>query len=229
MEEIKTISLTLPFNLGSVNCYPIETEAGYVLIDTGSSRMRKDLEKRLKSISCLPDKLKLIILTHGDFDHTGNAAYLRRKYGTKIAMHYDDSGMVEQGDIFQNRRKGNIFLSKAAAFLFGFGKSERFRPDLYLENKTDLSVYGFNAKVIHIPGHTKGSIGIITDAGDVFCGDLLVNGNKPSINSLIDDIKEATDSINKLKSLGIKTVYPGHGKPFSMDELDIQSKVSVNE
>lgn len=217
--KIRTITLSLPFRLGSVNCYLIETETGYVLIDTGSSRMRKDLEKKLKNIGCLPSNLKLILLTHGDFDHSGNAAYLRKKYGATIAMHYDDSGMVERGDIFWNRNKGNILFKKAAAVLFGFGKSERFKPDLYLEGESDLSVYGFDATVFHIPGHTKGSIGIITAAGDLFCGDLLVNGNKPSLNSLIDDMKVATGSINKLRALAINTVYPGHGKPFSMDEF----------
>ena len=78
---------------------------------------------------------------------------------------------------------------------------------------------GLNAKVISLPGHTEGSIGIITATGDLFCGDLLVGGKEPSINSFIDDMTEAKSSINKLKSRGIKTVYPGHGKPFPMDKL----------
>ena len=109
-QEIKTISLLLPYRLGSVNCYLIQTATGYILIDTGCSNKRADLEKEIESVGCKPGNLKLIVLTHGDFDHAGNAACLRKKFGTKIAMHYDDSGMVEHGDMFWNRKKGNILL-----------------------------------------------------------------------------------------------------------------------
>jgi len=215
-QKIKTISLLLRYKLGSVNCYLIETDTGYVLIDTGSSNKRTDLEKELISAGCKRGSLKLIVITHGDFDHTGNAAYLRRKFGTKIAVHYDDSGMVERGDMFWNRKKGNILIRMIAPILFGFGKSARFKPDLYIEDGYDLSGYGFDAKVLHIPGHSKGSIGILTAAGDLFCGDLLINNNKPVLNSIMDDSSAANASIEKLKSLEINTVYPGHGKPFPM-------------
>jgi len=131
MRKIITISLPLPYKLGTVNCYLIEIDTGHILIDTGCSNNRNDLEKEFESADCKPENLRLIILTHGDFDHTGNAAYLREKFGAKIAMHRDDSGMVERGDMFWNRRKGNILLGLIARILFGFGKKERFKPDLY--------------------------------------------------------------------------------------------------
>jgi len=212
--EIKTISLLLPYRLGSVNCYLIKTDIGHILIDTGCSNRRTGLEKELESAGCKPGNLKLIVLTHGDFDHTGNAAYLRKNFGTKIAMHYDDSGMVERGNMFWNRRKSNIFLRIIAPILFGFGKSQRFKPDSYIEDGDDLSEHGFDAKVLHIPGHSKGSIGILTAGGELFCGDLLENKDKPVINSIMDDSVAANASVEKLKSLKIDTVYPGHGKPF---------------
>ena len=216
-QEIKTISLLLPYKLGSVNCYLIETDTGYILIDTGGSNKRNDLEKELESAGCKPGYLKLIVLTHGDFDHTGNVAYLRKKFGTKIAMHYDDSGMVERGDMFLNRKKPNILIRTMVPILFGFGKSERLKPDLYIEDGYDLSEYGFDAKVLCIPGHSKGSIGILTAGGDLFCGDLLEMTDKPGLNSIMDDLAAANASVEKLKSLKINTVYPGHGKPFPME------------
>ncbi len=46
----------------------IETDTGYILIDTGGSNKRTDLEKELASAGCKPGYLKLIVLTHGDFD-----------------------------------------------------------------------------------------------------------------------------------------------------------------
>jgi len=218
-QQLRTINLALPYKLGSVNCYLVETEASYVLIDTGCSKNRTDLERELESAGCKPGDLKLIVLTHGDFDHAGNAAYLRDKFGAKIAMHRDDSGMVERGDMFWNRRKGNILLGTIARILFGFGKSERFKPNFYIEDGYDLSEYGFDAKVLHLPGHSKGSIGILTSDGDLFCGDLFENKDRPSLNSIMDDLTAANAGVKKLKSSKISIVYPGHGKPFPMEQL----------
>jgi len=213
--EIKTINLSLPFKLGSINCYLLETGTNYILIDTGCSNKRKDLEKKLESADCQPGNLKLIVLTHGDFDHSGNAAYLHERFGAEIAMHPDDSGIVERGNICWNRKKWNTFIRIIAPVIFRFGKSHRFKPDHYIEEGYDLTVYGFNARIIHIPGHSKGSIG----DGDLFCGDLIVNRGKPRLNPLIDDRAAANVSIEKLNNLNIRTVYPAHGRPFPMEML----------
>ncbi|MGB9978788.1 MBL fold metallo-hydrolase [Methanobacterium sp.] len=220
-QEIKTIELPIKLGvikLGSVNCYLVKNGTDYILIDTGPSNKRFDIEKELEGAGCTPENLNLIILTHGDFDHTGNADYLREKFDAKIAMHYGDLEMVRHGDMFWNR-KGHFIIKMIAPILFGFGKSERFRPDLHIDNEHSFSEYGFNAKVIYLPGHSKGSIGILTDDGDLFCGDLLTNNKKPTLNSIIDDKAEAEGSVEKLKNLKLKTVYPGHGKQFSMDEM----------
>jgi len=217
MRKIVTISLSLPYKLGTVNCYLIETDTSYILIDTGCSNKRAELEKELESAGCKHGNLKLIVLIHGDFDHTGNASHLREKFGAKIVMHHDDSGMVERRNMFWNRRKGNILLGMIARILFRFGKRERFKPDLYIDEGYDLSEYGFDAKVLHIPGHSKGSIGILTADGDLFCGDLFENKDKPILNSIMDDLTVANASAEKLKKLRIKTVYPGHGKPFPIE------------
>lgn len=225
--QIKPINLLLPLNLGSVNCYLSQNDTDYILIDTGSSNIRTEIEGVLKSAGCKPGNLKLIILTHGDFDHTGNAAYLRKKFNTKIAMHHDDSGMLERGDMFFNRKKPNILIRMMlpiVSIIFGFNKSERCKPDLYLEEGYDLFKYGFDAKVVYIPGHSKGSIGILTSDGDLFCGDLLENIDEPAFSAIIDDLTAANTSIEKLKGLKINTVYPGHGEPFSMETFIANSK-----
>jgi hydroxyacylglutathione hydrolase len=221
-QEIKTISLPLPYRLGSMNCYLVETGTGYVLIDTGCSNRHAELVEDLESAGCTPGRLDLVVLTHGDFDHAGNAAYLRERFGTKVAMHRDDAEMVERGDMFCNRRNANILIrvvSPMLSALFGFGKSERFQPDLFIEDGYDLSEYGFDAQVLHIPGHSRGSVGILTAGGDLFCGDLLNSTDKPALNSIIDDLAAANASVARLRSLGVNTVYPGHGRPFSLEEL----------
>ncbi len=226
-QRVRTISLSLPFRLGSVNCYLIETDVGFVLIDTGGSNKRADVEKELEKAGCRPGNLQLVVLTHGDFDHTGNGAFLREKFGAKIAMHHDDSGMVERGDMLSNRESGGVLLRMLAPLLFGFSKSDRFVPDLYVDEGYDLSDYGWEATVLSIPGHSRGSVGLLTASGELFCGDLFTNIDRPALNSLMDDLGAAKASVDKLRSLEIGTVYPGHGQPFAM-ELFTSSLVGAN-
>jgi hydroxyacylglutathione hydrolase len=217
VQEIKTISF------GGVNCYLLINDIGLVLIDTGFSKNRVDVERELENAGCTPETLKLILLTHGDFDHSRNAAYLREKYNVKIAMHIDDEGMVEKGDLFYNRNANFLMRMMGKIMLFflrgGLKKDERFTPDLHIDDGYNLSEFGLDATVLYVPGHSKGSIGILTSTGDLFCGDLLENTKKPSKNSLIADKKAFNESIEKLKGLKISTVYPGHGEPFPMEQF----------
>jgi hydroxyacylglutathione hydrolase len=218
MANIKTIITMMPFKFGSVNCYLVENNANYVLIDSGSSNQRDELVKEIEKAGCKPRNLKLIVITHGDFDHTGNAAYLRNKFDVKIAMHNDDVKMAEHGDMFSNRKKPNILIRKIIPLVFGFGKRKRFKPDILIEEGDDLFEYGISAKIISIPGHSKGSVGILLENGDFFCGDLFENLAGPSLNSIMDDMVAAKASIERLKRLDTKTIYPGHGKPFTMEQ-----------
>jgi hydroxyacylglutathione hydrolase len=218
--EIATIRLALPFRLGAVNCYLVKTGSGHILIDTGSSNRRAGLEAELVRAGCTPGTLDLIVLTHGDFDHTGNAAYLRRTFGAQVAMHADDVGMAERGDMFAGRTSGSRLLRLAAPLLstlFGFGRAERFTPDVTLDEGNDLVEYGLRAKVLSLPGHSKGSIGILTADAELFCGDLLDNTDRPVLNDLMDDPVAGKASVTRVQSLSIHTVYPGHGEPVPME------------
>ena len=207
--------------LGIVNAFWVEVKDGFVLIDTGLAQQWEKLETDLIYFGCLPDKLKLVIITHGDFDHTGNCAELQEKYKARIAIHQADAFMAENG-VFLNRKVRTlagriiILLSRWRNRKASFPK---FKPDILLRDEQSLEEYGFNAKIIHIPGHTKGSIGILTEEGDLFAGDTLVNSRKPDIAMFIDNFQELKNSINKLKKLNIKKIYPGHGKPFLLQQL----------
>lgn len=210
--EIKTII----FGRFNGNCYLLRTDKGFVLIDTGLKSKRRKVEEELISQGCKPGNLDLIIVTHGDFDHTGNCAYLREKYGTKIAMHKNDAGMVEKGDMFWNRQKGNKIIKILINVFF---KISKFKPDFYIDENSNLSTFGLNAKILYLPGHTKGSIGVLTYDKNFFCGDLFINQRTPKPNTLVDNIDEFKESVNKVKSLDINKVYPGHGQPFQMSFL----------
>jgi hydroxyacylglutathione hydrolase len=77
-------------------------------------------------------------------------------------------------------------------------------------------------------GHSKGSIGLLTADGDLFCGDLLANVGQPDLWSIIDDREAAHASVEKLKGIAINTVYPGHGQPFPMQEFLKPTKSSAS-
>jgi hydroxyacylglutathione hydrolase len=217
--HMEIITITCHYLFG-VNIYILKNEGRCFLIDTGMAKRRAQLEKMLQETSCQPGDLELIIITHGHLDHVGNTVFLRDKYMAKVAMHKGDYGMVESGDMFVDTRRG---LATRLVGLFmrilGLSHYEKFTPDIYLEDNQDLSAYGLTATIVHIPGHSKGSIGVLTSNGDFFCGDLLVNTDKPAMNTLIDDSTEMDVSIERLRPLKIKTVYPGHGKPFQMQRF----------
>lgn len=220
---MKIITLPLPFKMGSVNCFLVETEAGFILVDTGGPKNRDELMRTLEDSGCRPENLNLIVLTHGDYDHAGNAAYLRDHYGVRIAMHYYDSGMVETGDMFFNRGRMNIVMRKMLPMMFGFSKEERFKPDIYLREGTSLKEFGWDARVLHIPGHSKGSIGLLTPERNLICGDLFENIKLPTYNSLSPDIPTSRNSAKRLAAFKVLTVFPGHGTPFQLEELVIEA------
>jgi glyoxylase-like metal-dependent hydrolase (beta-lactamase superfamily II) len=217
--QIQTIPLPMPFHMGLVNSYLIQKDGAFFLIDTGSSYSRKVLVAVLENAGCQPGMLNLIILTHGDYDHTGNAAYLRKLFGAKIAMHAADAGMLTRGDMFEGRKRPNALIRKLIPMLSGFGKAERCAPDILLLDGEHLSAYGLDARVVGIPGHSQGSIGILTVDGELFCGDLLENLKKPALGSIMDDVPTARTSLQKLRDLNVQVIFPGHGRPFQMHEL----------
>jgi glyoxylase-like metal-dependent hydrolase (beta-lactamase superfamily II) len=98
--EIIRLNLSMPFGLGGVNAYLLKNGTSSILIDTGASNQRTILERRLDHAGRKPGGFPLIILTHGDFDHTVKAAYLNSKFGANIAIGEGDFGMLEYGDLF---------------------------------------------------------------------------------------------------------------------------------
>lgn len=209
--------------LGFVNAYLLTTGDGYVLIDTGLPFQWEMLERELQSAGCLPGTLKVVLITHGDWDHTGNALRLREKYKVKIAMHTGDANQVEKG-VFLKRKVRPLaywILFTARMMLRSLQKnkmsSPKFTPDILLSDGQSLEGYGLNAKIIHLPGHTPGSIGILTDTGDLFSGDTFVNRKKPDSANIIENEKALRNSLDRLRKMNVKMVYPGHGKPFAME------------
>jgi glyoxylase-like metal-dependent hydrolase (beta-lactamase superfamily II) len=210
---------TRRIELSYVNAYLVTAGDGYVLIDTGVPRQWDRLEGELRSAGCLPGRLKLAIITHGDVDHTGNAAVLQHRYGVKIAMNQADVGMVTIGPAAGRRARhpvGRLLLWMGNTLS---GKVERFQPDVLLEDGQDLASYGLAARVLHTPGHTRGSIVVLTDDGRLFAGDTLTNRRRPGRGPFSDSEEDLQKSLARLKKATVRVVYPGHGDPFPGDAL----------
>jgi hydroxyacylglutathione hydrolase len=219
-EKIKVLGL------GMVNAFILKAKDGFILIDTGLPYLWQALDSQLTSAGCKPGNLKLIIITHGDWDHTGNAAKVREKYNAKIAMHAGDVPQVENGVRLKRKVRPftywlmfqfRMLMRKLQGVKMVF---PRFKPDILLTDGQSLAEYGLAAKVIYLPGHTPGSIGVLTDDGDLFCGDTFTNRKKPAEANIIENSAQLKSSLAKLKMMNVKMIYPGHGKAFERKNIE---------
>jgi glyoxylase-like metal-dependent hydrolase (beta-lactamase superfamily II) len=205
-----------------VNCFLLDTGTHRIMIDTGVANQRRTVVEALNAAGCPPADLDLIVLTHCDADHVGNVAALRAESGAPVAIHTDDAGMVEHGDMTWNRKPRadrGALVFRLFQWLGPEPEMPQFTPDIILQTGDDLRAHGLDAEIVPLPGHSRGSIGILTPDGHLFCGDLLMNLLRPGLHMLIDDMAAAQDSLARLLALPAETVYPGHGKPFPMARL----------
>jgi glyoxylase-like metal-dependent hydrolase (beta-lactamase superfamily II) len=200
------------------NAYLLAGADGFVLIDSSVPKRRPELVEAIERAGCGPCDLRLIVITHVHSDHTGNAAYLSQRFGAPIALHAGDAGKAERADMFW-RPEGltaSMRVARALTRVTGIARFEPFTPDVLLEDGQRLDDFGLAATAYHFPGHSPGSLGIVTDAGDFFCGDLLVGGKQPERNTIIDTRADYDASVERLRTLPVATVYPGHGAPFPL-------------
>lgn len=212
---MNTVIIIKPGTFSS-NVYLVQSGDAFILIDTGIRSKRYIIEKKLEEYQCTSGKLKCILLTHGDFDHSGNALYFRKKFGVPVGIHKDDAVVLETGDMFINRIKGNKILSSLTRQFMGI---EKFSPDFYLDDSHTPEQSGIDMKVVHTPGHSPGSSCIITSDGACFCGDLFENTRNPRINAIVDDPEKMKASVEKIMKYNFNTIYPGHGEPFFKKDL----------
>jgi len=201
--EVKGISC------GFVNCYLLKGEGGLVLVDTGGSDCFEQVAK-----ACEGEELRLIALTHGHSDHTGNAAALAKKFHVPIAMNGRDKKLLAYGwtqPLYSRGVRGKLLLMASQKGL----KEKRvpdFTPDIELSEGDSLSEYGVDARVVELSGHTLGSVGFVFDGG-VIVGDALFNVPKPGLSLIYHDKAAVENSARKISELGAVKVYFGHGKP----------------
>ncbi len=201
------------------NWYLLRGELGFVLVDSGAVVGRGRLRRVLREHGCRPGDIRLVVVTHADFDHAGNCAWLQRQFGAPIALHPAELPAVT-GNMFDNRKRKVGAALRGVMKVLGWGFGRPFVPDVLLDEERDLAEYSLDARVLFLPGHSQGSVGVLTGDGDLFCGDLLNNGRgEPVKNWLVDVPEEMDGSVRRLADLNVRTVYPGHGQPFRWDDF----------
>jgi len=91
-----------------------------------------------------------------------------------------------------------------------------------IRNGDELKKFG-NFKVLHTPGHSYGSVTLITETKDCFTGDLILGSfttaNSPSLPNIYEDMNDVKESVGKLLETECETFHPGHGFPFNRKSL----------
>ena len=195
---------------GTDNCYLVADGKKAILVDTAS---RQNFDQ--VAAVCDQYDMKLIVLTHVHFDHAENAAELSRRYGIPVAVHPKDEELFESFDKQPLKSSGLVGRVVLGASLKVLRETKVERPEnvIHVREGDDLSGYGIPARVIELPGHTLGSIGVDMDGKHLLVGDALDNWILPGTGHLFFDRDAVKTSAEKIRKLGERTIYYGHGKP----------------
>ena len=145
-----------------------------------------EAEKILEEIRKTKAESKYIINTHCHFDHILANEEIRKETGVKILIHKAEKEFIN------------------------------FEADRFLEEGDEIKIGDIILKVLHTPGHTRGSICLIGE-NFIFTGDTLFKegyGRTDLPGGSQKDLEESLERLSKLLKPGI-TVYPGHGEIFN--------------
>ncbi len=197
---------------GMANAYLLHGDGGSILIDTGAEKYREKVAK-----ACQNAGVRLILLTHGHFDHCQSAAYLTRRLKCSIGIAGEDAALLERNEKRKVYGKGiwGRFYADASNRNIEQNEIEAVTPDVILEDGMSLGEYGVNAKTVKLPGHTAGSVGVLCDTGELFVGDAMQNILFPSAAWCYEDYEKAKESAAIVRSMNAGKIFFGHGRVWN--------------
>jgi len=184
------------------NCYIAinEDTNESIIIDPGSA-----FERIKSAVESTGTKPVAILLTHGHFDHAGEAASTAKEYGIKVYTHEATAEELKNPSI---NLSGDMF-----------GDSKSYSADVFLKDDEEMDLAGLHIKCLFTPGHTPGGCCFYFPNEDiVFTGDTLFCGSVGrtdfpggSMSQLVGSVK------SKLMTLSDDTIcYPGHNEPTTI-------------
>lgn len=188
-------------------CYVASDPSGEcVIIDPGcyTAGEFNRLVKYVEENGLTPVKL---LMTHGHFDHVMGARHVVEKWGIPMYIHPEDVVQVR--------------YAKTHCAMFGFEIEEPPYETLPLEDGEKISFGETTLEVIWTPGHTRGCVCFLDDAGKtLFSGDTLFQGSVGRTDTPGGNYEQLMASLNKLvMRLDPQTrVLPGHGYDTTIEE-----------
>jgi glyoxylase-like metal-dependent hydrolase (beta-lactamase superfamily II) len=198
---------TFVFNPFQENTYLVYDETNQcLLIDPGChfEEEQQVLTRFIREKNLTP---QYIIHTHGHIDHVLGINYLKQTFQLKAAMHPSDLEVLRQ--------------SKEFGRMVGLDIEQPVDPDIFLEDNQALELGNTSFTVLHVPGHSPGSIALYhPHEGVVFSGDALFRRGIGRTDLMGGDYMTLVQSIqNKLFTLPEQTlIYPGHGETTTIGE-----------
>ena len=197
------------------NCYlyacPQTREA--VIIDPGD-----EAERILQTIQEHKLVPKYIINTHGHVDHICAIDAVSAVYPVPLAIHPDDVYM---------------YTDERTARMFGLSAPlVKRKPDILLKEGDRITFGTLSLEVLHTPGHTRGSVSLVSHPYCVFSGDTLFQRGIGRTDFAEGNFEQIIRSIReKLYTLEDDlVVFPGHGEPTTIIEEKYENPfVTVEE
>jgi metallo-beta-lactamase class B len=126
--------------------YLITTSAGNILINTGVNDSTAAIRSNIEALGFKFSDVKLLLATHGHWDHVGAMAEIKRLTGARMLMHEGDADLLESGggqDYRFPQGRGTIY--------------EPVKVDQRLKEGDKVRLGDAELTVLHHPGHTKGA------------------------------------------------------------------------
>ncbi|WP_169818274.1 MBL fold metallo-hydrolase [Shimazuella kribbensis] len=239
---IYPLSQPLPYSLKQVTCYVVKGDSKLTIIDTGlHTKQTSDTWKQFFFEQGWSwNQVERIVVTHYHPDHYGFAGKLQEWSGAPIYMAKTEFDQIQS---FWNRNNGNPKQVSSFFIPYGFPEHrssqitrhmEEFRAVIephpqvikWIESGEELDISGEKYEVIATPGHSKGHLSFFHHDGSFFAGDVILPSVTPNIPLLPDGdpnpLQTFLDTLDKLKQLDIKVVYPAHGEAFHLLEKRVE-------
>ncbi|MEU3632431.1 MULTISPECIES: MBL fold metallo-hydrolase [Streptomyces] len=192
--------------------------ASLTLLDAGWAGAEEVLVRALRGIGGPGARLRRIVLTHAHRDHVGAAGALAARYGCEVLAHRLDAPVVRGEEPVPEPDLTEWEVPLYERGIATVPEAPPTRVDREVEDG-DVLDFGGGARVVHIPGHTPGSIAVhLPRHGVLVTGDTVASVGGVAFGVLHVDRAAAVESMRRLSRLEpLRVVCFGHGDPLTAD------------